>query len=175
MEVIDQIAPGRILLPAEGEGRNAVYAAKKGWEVDAFDFSKVAQINGLKLAEWNDVRVNYFLGDFRQLKLPQKKYDAIALIYAHFDPEYWDFVFELLLSKLKIGGILVMEVFSKDQVKYNSGGPRELEVLYSLEDLKRLTNGLIYQRLEKAEVILKEGIFHKGKASVIRMFAMKTQ
>jgi Tellurite resistance protein TehB len=50
-ENIDKLVPGKILLPAEGEGRNAVYAARKGWEVTAFDFSDEAKIKTLKLAQ----------------------------------------------------------------------------------------------------------------------------
>jgi hypothetical protein len=49
-EFIDNHPPGKILLPAEGEGRNAVYAASKGWEVTAFDFSEEGKKKALKLA-----------------------------------------------------------------------------------------------------------------------------
>ncbi|HEY0354603.1 MAG TPA: hypothetical protein VGC29_00285, partial [Flavisolibacter sp.] len=59
-QFIDSHKPGRILLPAEGEGRNAVYAAKKGWTVDAFDFSVVARQKALQLAENNNVHINYW-------------------------------------------------------------------------------------------------------------------
>lgn len=42
-ESIDKLNPGRVLLPAEGEGRNAVYAAQRGWSAEAFDFSEAAR------------------------------------------------------------------------------------------------------------------------------------
>ena len=38
---LDYANPGRLLLPGDGEGRNAVHAAKKGWSVDAFDISEM--------------------------------------------------------------------------------------------------------------------------------------
>ena len=49
-EQLDKLKPGKILLPAEGEGRNAVYAAKQGWEVMAFDLSSEGKNKAEKLA-----------------------------------------------------------------------------------------------------------------------------
>ena len=43
-EQIDKITvPGKLLLPGEGEGRNAIYAARSGWQVDVFDQSRTAK------------------------------------------------------------------------------------------------------------------------------------
>ena len=73
-QVLDKIpVPGKLLLPGEGEGRNAVYAAKCGWLVDAYDQSINAQKKALKLAEINDVIINYSVVDLAKFN-PQKKY-----------------------------------------------------------------------------------------------------
>ena len=77
---------GKILLPAEGEGRNAVYAAKNGLEVTAFDSSKEGKRKALKLAEKENVAINYEVGDFFDLNIINQQYDCTALIYAHFPP-----------------------------------------------------------------------------------------
>ncbi len=79
---------GKILLPAEGEGRNAVFAASVGWEVDAFDFSEAAQYKALKYAKESFVDINYFIQDFGDLKLNNQYYDCIALIYNHIERQY---------------------------------------------------------------------------------------
>ena len=74
---------GRLLLPAEGEGRNAVYAAAKGWEVHAFDSSKVAQQKALDFALSEKVVINYELLDLANFVPKPGHYDMIALIFAH--------------------------------------------------------------------------------------------
>ena len=83
-EQIDKISvPGKILLPGEGEGRNAIYAAKLGWKVDAFDQSSVAKLKALKLARENNVEINYSNVDLAKF-IPQKNYyDCAAIIFVH--------------------------------------------------------------------------------------------
>ncbi|MBS1654999.1 MAG: class I SAM-dependent methyltransferase, partial [Bacteroidetes bacterium] len=81
-QFIDTHKPGTLLLPAEGEGRNAIYAAKKGWNVDAFDFSEVAKEKALAFAAAEKVKINYDVMNMADFKA-DKQYDAIALIYVH--------------------------------------------------------------------------------------------
>lgn len=75
--------PGRILLPAEGEGRNAVYAARRGWQVDAFDFSAAGREKAVRLAERHGVHINYEVADYETAHIEPGGYDAVALIFAH--------------------------------------------------------------------------------------------
>lgn len=77
---------GRILMPAEGEGRNAVYAAKNGLNVTAFDTSKEGKKKALKLAKKENVEINYQVGNLFDLDIINEQYDCAALIYAHFPP-----------------------------------------------------------------------------------------
>ena len=58
-EQLDQLQPGKILLPAEGEGRNAVYAAEKGWQASAYDWSENAYKKAMQLAEEKKVNIDY--------------------------------------------------------------------------------------------------------------------
>ena len=86
-EILDSLRiTGNILLPAEGEGRNAVYAAKKGLKAYAFDISEEGRKKALKLAKKENVEINYEVGDFNDLSLINEKFDAAGLIYAHFTP-----------------------------------------------------------------------------------------
>ena len=75
-----------IILPAEGEGRNAVYAAKRGLDVTAFDISIEGKNKALDLAKKENVEINYEVGEFFELNLVKDSYDCAALIYAHFPP-----------------------------------------------------------------------------------------
>lgn len=79
---IDDHVPGKILLPAEGEGRNAVYAASKGWEVDAFDFSEEARKKAIALSAKKNVHLNYWRQEIENFNA-KEKYDAVGLIYVH--------------------------------------------------------------------------------------------
>ena len=96
---LTQLAPGSLLLPAEGEGRNAVFAAELGWQVDAVDFSKAARQKARTLAAERGVSINYTTGDLLDF-VPRNKYDAVAMIFFHADPavrakvlrRYQDFV-----------------------------------------------------------------------------------
>jgi hypothetical protein len=127
-QFIDSHKPGAILLPAEGEGRNAVYAASKGWQVDAFDFSETAREKALHLAKENGVKINYWLGDLATFKA-EKKYDAVGLIYVHLPESIRKPFHEQAYQSLESGSFLVLEAFAKEQAQYESGGPRDKALL----------------------------------------------
>jgi 2-polyprenyl-3-methyl-5-hydroxy-6-metoxy-1,4-benzoquinol methylase len=57
---------GTMLLPAEGEGRNAVFAARKGFEVSCFDISNEGKLKALKLANEHNVTINYQVGELSE-------------------------------------------------------------------------------------------------------------
>ena len=76
-QFIDSHKSGTLLLPADGEGRNSVYAATKGWEVDAFDFSEVARKRALDFADSKKIKIKFELKSIQNFKA-SKKYDAVA-------------------------------------------------------------------------------------------------
>ena len=86
-EWLPQFEPGSILMPADGEGRNGVFAARLGWKVTSFDLSIEGQSKALLLAKENDVTLGYIVGDLEQLRFEKKAFDAIGLVYAHFSAE----------------------------------------------------------------------------------------
>ena len=83
-ENIHLLQQGNILFVAEGEGRNAVFAARSGWTAEAFDISAEGKNKALKLAETNNVSIDYQIGELETLSYQPEEFDAIALIYAHF-------------------------------------------------------------------------------------------
>ena len=171
-QFIDSHKPGRILLPAEGEGRNAVYAAKKGWTVDAFDFSVVARQKALQLAENNNVHINYWTQDIESF-VSGKKYDAVGLIYVHLPISVRQAFHNEVYKSLEPGGYLVFEAFAKEQVHHDSGGPKDPSMLY---DAPGICNDFAFLHLlycGQKEIELDEGPFHKGKAAVLQMVGQK--
>ena len=168
------IQPGKILLPAEGEGRNAVFAAEHGWEVDAFDISEEGQRKALRLAAEREVEINYIHGTWEESGLESEgKYDAVGIIFNHFPRTICQNYFSEFAHSLKKGGSLIIEVFSKEQIdyqkKHDSGGPKSEDMLFSTDEIQSIFGELIhFELIEKTEVILDEGPYHSGPASVIR-------
>lgn len=100
-EQLSKLNVGTILFPAEGEGRNAVYAAKLGWTVSAFDISKEGQKKAFQLAEANKVKIDYQLGELQELNYKEGQFDAIGLIYAHFPADIKSHYHKMLDKLLK--------------------------------------------------------------------------
>lgn len=165
---LPQLKPGRLLLPAEGEGRNAAYAASLGWEVLAIDYSEAGRDKALALAAERGVNITYELAAVHEYPYPEAAFEAAALIYAHLPPELRRETHRLVAQALKPGGTLILEAFGKSQLELSSGGPKALEVLYSPEELREDFPSLDWDILEETEVELEEGPYHKGAARVVR-------
>lgn len=171
---LDKLTPKSLLLPAEGEGRNAVYALKKGWQVHAFDFSASAQQKALLLAKDQNVNLEYQVINASAFKT-HESYDVIALIYAHFPPNIRSDVHQRLLETLKPNGKIIFEAFSKAQLGKPSGGPKNPDMLFSIQDIRTEFRSVDFDVLEEKEIVLNEGRYHQGEASVIRFTAHKSK
>lgn len=170
---LEGLTPGRILLPADGEGRNGVFAATLGWEVVSFDISDEGRAKALHLAEKKGVSIEYQVVSMDEVDFPPASFDAVALIYAHF-PESVRRAWHRRISEwLRPGGRLIMEAFSKGHLPYvmadgRVGGPRDLSMLYTVEDIREDFSGYREVMSEEREVELTEGAFHVGKGKVVR-------
>jgi SAM-dependent methyltransferase len=172
-EQIEMLKTGKALFLGEGEGRNAVYASKIGWQVDAVDFSSSAKIKALKLAEENMVTINYEVSDLNDYTLKENHYDLVVMIFVHLPLDLRRKVFNKSIESLKQNGKMIIEAFGKDQINNASGGPRSLDLLYSEKDILDLVNDLKTIFLESKTINLEEGEHHKGKADVIRYVGVK--
>lgn len=177
-EWISQLEPGNILMPADGEGRNGVFAAHLGWKVTSFDLSKEGQSKALLLAKENDVDIEYIVGDLERLEFELETFDAIGLVYAHYSAEKKSMFHKKLNSYLKPGGIIILEAFSKRQMHFKKinpkiGGPEDINMLYSKAEITTDFDNYEVLMLEKEEILLNEGKYHNGKGSVIRFVGRK--
>ena len=175
---LELLENGKILFPAEGEGRNAVFAAKLGWEVSAFDISSEGQQKALKLAQKNNVNINYQVGELENLGYMEERFDAIALIYAHFPAGIKSQIHKSLDKYLRSGGIIIFEAFSKNHLEYlrrneKVGGPKDIDSLFSVEEIRNDFDNYEVIELEEAVIDLNEGLFHNGEGSVIRFVGRK--
>ena len=170
---------GYLLLPAEGEGRNAVHAAKIGLQVDAFDISEEGRRKALLLAEEQNVNITYYLGSLENTPLKGRKYDAVALIFAHFPPEIRSGYHRNFAEMLKPGGHLILEAFHKNHLTYQAqnpavGGPKSEAMLMDEEEIAHDFKDLENLQLYKKEVTLKEGNGHEGQGLVLRFIGRKS-
>lgn len=178
-ESIDKLKlSGSILFPAEGEGRNAVYAAKMGINATAFDISVEGKKKAFELAKKEGVTINYEVGDLFKLNIVNQEYDAVALIYAHFPPPILSKYYLKIAELIKPNGIVVLEGFSKGHLAYRDknpkvGGPNNLEMLFSVKSIRSYFSDFEVIELEEVEIELNEGIYHKGIGKVIRFIGKK--
>lgn len=177
-EQLMQLDTGTILFPAEGEGRNAVFAAKLGWKVSAFDISIEGKNKALQLAENNNVSIDYQVGELQELDYKAEQFDAIALIYAHFPSAIKSTYHKILSNYLRNRGLLIFEAFSKKHLDYLAknekvGGPKEIDMLFSIEEIRTDFENYEVLALEEKEIELNEGLFHNGLGSVIRFVGRK--
>lgn len=177
-EQLSKIPCGNIVFPAEGEGRNAVYAAQLGWHVCAYDISVEAQKKAKLLAKKSNVSIEYHVGDTDSLPYQEGQFDAMALIYAHFPSIERKNIHKKLQKLLRKGGILIFEGFSKNHIEYRKnnvhvGGPNDVDLLFSKEEIAQDFANFDFISLEEKEILLNEGLFHNGIGSVIRYVAIK--
>lgn len=170
--------PGSILMPADGEGRNGIYAARVGWKVTSCDLSMEGRSKAMQLACEFGVAIEYIVGDLEQLGFGNQTFDAIGLIYAHFSAEKKASLHKKLNNYLKPNGIIILEAFSKKHISYNTanpkvGGPKDVDMLYSKAEILADFHNYEILKLEEEEVHLNEGKYHIGVGSVIRFVGRK--
>lgn len=175
---LEKISPAKILFPAEGEGRNALFAASLGWEVSAFDIAQEGKNKAMKLSQERGLSIDYQVGNLTELNYTPAQFDAIALVYAHFPAAIKSELHKALSNLLKPGGIIIFEAFSKSHLDYIAknekvGGPKELDMLFSIEEIQNDFSNYEVILLEEKVIELQEGLFHNGTGSVIRFVGRK--
>jgi len=177
-EKLKGLTPGEALFAAEGEGRNAVFAAKSGWKVLAFDQSEMGKTKAEVLAEKNGVQIDYIVSEVETINYPESSCDLLVLVFAHFHANKRKAYHQKLSAYLKEDGVLILEAFTKGQLhnqKQNpkAGGPKDVNMLYDLEGIKSDFEGFEFVEAIQTVTELNEGDFHTGKADVVRVVAIK--
>ncbi|MFC1785137.1 class I SAM-dependent methyltransferase [Candidatus Neomarinimicrobiota bacterium] len=167
------IPTGNVLCVADGEGRNGVWLAKNGYNVTSIDFSPKAVEKTNRLAKENNVSIKTICNDLLNYDFGENKYDGIVAIFGHFKIDEINKLHSKYFKALKQNGVFFMEVFAKEQIQLNTGGPKNIELLYDIEDIRNsFPNGNI-ELLKKDIVFLHEGDLHDGKAVVVRAIIRK--
>jgi SAM-dependent methyltransferase len=167
--------PGkRALAVADGEGRNSVWLAQLGLQVDAFDISPVGVAKARALAERQRVTVNYHVCDCEGWNWEPAAYDYVVAIFIQFaDPALRERLFANMARALKPGGYLLLQGYTPKQLDYKTGGPDIVEHLYTPELLRQSFADLQIVELREYEAQLAEGTRHIGPSALVGMVARR--
>lgn len=169
------LQPGmRVLAVADGEGRNSVWMAKQGLKVDAFDISPVGIDKAKKLAQQQGVDVNFSVCGVDDYPWKALEYDAVVAIFIQFaDPDTRATLFKRMKSALKPDGLLLLQGYTPKQLEYKTGGPPNVDHLYTEAMLQDAFGDLDISELRAYEDVLAEGSQHAGQSALIGMVARK--
>jgi SAM-dependent methyltransferase len=165
---------GRALAVADGEGRNGVWLAEQGLDVVSIDFSTAAQRKAKALAAERDVKVTFELVDVHNWNYPSAAFDVVAEIFTQFsNPADRARKWAGMLKALKPYGLLIIQGYTPKQLEYGTGGPKEIENLYTRAMLEQELGGLRELSLVEEERDIHEGTSHGGMSAVINLTARK--
>lgn len=154
---------------AEGEGRNAVYLAKLGHDVTAYDQSTVGLEKTRILAGKNNVHVETVEVDLTKEKVEVNQYDATIMVFGHVPKKDQQFLLESMMESVKPGGLVMFEVYSEDQLNYKTGGPQSVDMLYNPVDILHWIKNYKCLHFYYGEAERNEGKRHKGLCHVIQV------
>jgi 2-polyprenyl-3-methyl-5-hydroxy-6-metoxy-1,4-benzoquinol methylase len=167
-ESIDKLSKGLTLSLGEGEGRNALFLAENGFEVDALDMSEVALLNLYAKAKSRNLNVNTMVLDLKEFDPTENSYDSIISIWCHLPPELRVQVHHNCIKALKPGGTILIEAYTPEQLEYKTGGPPVAEMMFSKEILQEDFSQLECIECTEKIRMIQEGEGHSGQSAVVR-------
>lgn len=173
VSVANEIPPSKVLCLADGEGRNGVYLASLGYEVLAVDQSAVGLAKAQKLAIAKQVSITTIQANLADFVIEPEAWDGIVSIYCHLPSPLRNKVYQQIIRGLKPNGVFIFEGFAPEQLQYNTGGPKDLDLLPKLVTLQEELGSLNWEISQDIERELWEGRYHNGKAAVIQMLGRK--
>tara|TARA_E500000305_G_C3936574_1_gene195391 strand:- start:72 stop:797 length:726 start_codon:yes stop_codon:yes gene_type:complete len=171
-ENIQSIPKGKVLCLGEGEGRNAVFLARQGYDVTAVDLSNVGLEKAKKLATKHGVSIHCIHADLEHFDLGTNQWDGIISIFCHVPPQLRKRLHDNLTLALKRGGVFLLEAYTPTQLDYGTGGPPDAEQMMSKADLEQELTGLQIDYLEELERDVIEGSYHTGRGAVVQAIAV---
>lgn len=165
---------GNTLAIAEGDGRNILYLAQQAKErkinftAELWDYSKVALERAKHQALRNNIKLDTNDVDLTNVIWPTERFDHVVCVYGHVDSKTQKRTLLGVRQALKNGGRFIGEVYSKQQLYYLTGGPRDEDFLYDINDFIEIFKYDNLLHLFTGEVERYEGELHNGKCHVIQ-------
>ena len=162
------------LAVADGEGRNGVWLAEQGLDVLAVDFSEKALQKSSKLAESRGVALRTELADLHRWNWGEKRFDVIVAVFIQFASSAERPALHAAMQQaLKPGGLLLLQGYTPKQLEYRTGGPSNIDNLYTAEDLRRDFGTLEILHLLEHDDEIREGPGHSGLSALVDLVARK--
>lgn len=158
---------GKVLVPADGYGRNGLWLAKQGFAVHTVDLSAVGVERSRKAAAAAGVTMTIEQGDLSTWNWPVAECDGVAAIFLHLPPSLRAKIHASMIKALKPGGILILEAFTPEQLQFSSGGPKDAQLLYTSDLLHKDFASMQTLELEEIKVHMEEGSKHSGRSAVV--------
>ncbi|MEE4272677.1 MAG: class I SAM-dependent methyltransferase [Thermoanaerobaculales bacterium] len=171
---VDELPVGRVLCLAEGEGRNAVWLARRGFDVTAVDMSRVGLDKARKLADAHGATIRTIHADLAEYMIEPEDWDVIVSIFCHLPPPLRRAVHRQSVAGLREGGVFLLEGFTHSQLRLGTGGPPSADLMMDLETLRDELAGLDLIHAEELERTIHEGEFHNGLSAVVQVVGVKS-
>ena len=164
-----RLAPGcKILVPGDGYGRNGIWLASQGFQVSTVDLSPVGVARARQSAQTAGLTMSIEQADLASWTWPASEFDAVAAIFLHLPPVLRTQIHAHMLGALKQAGLLIIQAFTPAQLRHTSGGPKQVELLYIAEILRKDFVGAEVLELQEVELEIEEGRMHRGPAAVVQ-------
>jgi SAM-dependent methyltransferase len=170
-----RLKPGlKALAVADGEGRNGVWLAEQGLEVLSVDASPVGLDKARRLAARRGVALETELADLARWTWPRERFDLVAAIFIQFaGPGLRAAIFDGIRRSLKPGGLVVLQGYRPEQLRYGTGGPPHAENMYTADMLRREFEGWDIPHLREHDSAIREGRGHDGLSALVDLVARK--
>ena len=172
-QMATELPKGRVLLLAEGEGRNAVYLASLGYDVLGVDQSEVGLAKAQRLASERGVTIGTQQADLAEFDIAPSSFAGIVSISCHLPVAIREPLHRKVVNGLQSGGVFILEAYIPQQCGRGTGGPPTVELLASLETLRQELDGLQFVHAMELERDVIEGQFHTGSAAVVQLVGRK--
>lgn len=173
VEQADRLPEGPVLCLAEGEGRNAVWLAARGHAVTAMDASAVGLEKARRLAAERGVRIETRCSDLTHFAIAPNTWTGIVSIFAHVPSDLRRAVHRRVVLGLRPGGVLILEAYTPEQLRFGTGGPPVAELTMDLATLEDELAGLVFEVAREREREVFEGRYHQGRGHVVRIVGRK--
>lgn len=169
------LVPGkRALAIADGEGRNGVWLAQQGLDVLSIDFSPVAMQKAKALAQERGVDLATQVADLSEWTWEASRFDVVVAIFIQFaEPALRERIFSGICRTISPGGLLLLQGYRPEQLDYATGGPSQVENMYTASLLRGAFATLDILNLEEHDCELHEGSGHNGMAALVDLIARK--
>lgn len=170
-----RLEPGqKALALADGEGRNGVWLAELGLDVLSLDFSANALKKARALAALRRVDLRFQQVDLATWPWPTAEFDVIVAIFIQFaDPRFRQRIFDGIKTALKPGGLLLMQGYRPEQLDYRTGGPSQIENLYTRALLEDSFSDFASVEINEHDSMVDEGGGHAGMSALIDFVGRK--